>query len=168
MITWRAETLVGKPKMQKTISQGRLFLVLKAPLLISPLCCLIRRRGFTVNLNNPTNSTDKRAWTIRQSHGSKSIMNLIKSKRFSRSKGKKDQETLTENNHYYKLTIKSVQLELGFNNILIDLSTENWEIWWIKNWKIRNKERTRYRYGLWSEGRGKSRDSKRKTLFLLC
>lgn len=38
--------------MHSTISQGRFFLVHQAPLPISPLCCLILRRGFTVNLQN--------------------------------------------------------------------------------------------------------------------
>lgn len=46
--------LVGKPYMHNTISQGLFFFVRHAPLPISPLCCLILRRGFRVYLQGKT------------------------------------------------------------------------------------------------------------------
>lgn len=46
--------LVGKPYMHSTISQGLFFFVRHAPLPISPLCCLILRRGFRVYLQGKT------------------------------------------------------------------------------------------------------------------
>lgn len=50
--------------MQRTISHGRPRLVCHAPHRISPLCCRIRRRGFTVNLpcqpSNPPSIASRR------------------------------------------------------------------------------------------------------------
>lgn len=136
--------------MQKTISQGLLLLVLKAPLLISPLCCLIRRRGLTVNLQNPTISH-----IIIYSYGFYIILTLSK-----------------QCAGHGLMTLKPINNFLGFNFQVMGIQKSNRAKKLQRDISIEAqnnlKERTQYRCGLWSEGKGKSRDSKHKTLFPLC